>query len=123
MTDFGFGTLTFQVKDLLSDLESRNVGTTPIAVIYSLYLIKSGEFPKRQQGVSILTTLYFLSELKILILCSFNHFILQISVHIVEIIAVTGHAHQQIAVIFGASLRCQQSGCVNHIKLNVVTSQ
>jgi len=64
-----------------------------------------------------------LSELKCFILCPFNHFVLQVGVHIVEIVAVTGHSHQQITVIFGASLRCQQSCSVNHIKLNVVTSE
>jgi hypothetical protein len=43
MADFGFGTLTFQVKDLLSDLESP----TPFTLISLLYLLlKMGEFLK-----------------------------------------------------------------------------
>ena len=57
------------------------------------------------------------------IFSSFNHFLLKVGVHIVEIVAVTCHPHYKIFVIRRAGLCCKQGSCINNIELNVMTTQ
>ncbi len=58
-----------------------------------------------------------------IIFSTLNDLLLQVGVHIVEIIAVSGHAHQQILVVFRA-LPSRQKGCgVDNIKLDMVTAE
>ena len=58
----------------------------------------------RHQG----TNLVDFCRLKRFVFCPFYDLLLQIGIHVVEIIAITGHPDKQIFVIFGAGLRRKQ---------------
>src|SRR5665648_841571 len=60
---------------------------------------------------------------KPIIFCPLNHFLLQIGVHIVEIIAVTSHPNHQVFIIRRTCLRCKQCGCIDNVELNMVASK
>ena len=59
--------------------------------------------------------------LETLLLGTRDHVSLQVSIHVVEIITVTSHSHQQVAILLRTTLRGMQSLCIHQIELDVMT--
>ena len=58
-----------------------------------------------------------------LVLCARDDFVLQGARQVTEVIAVTGNAHNQIAVFLRICLRGSQGGRGDYIELNVMSVQ
>jgi len=56
------------------------------------------------------------------VLSAFNYFLLQVLVHVIEIVAVACHPYQKIFVIFRSFLRCEQGSGVDNVELNMVSA-
>src|SRR5210317_202366 len=61
--------------------------------------------------------------LKRLVLSPFDDFLLQVSIHIVEVVAVARHAHQQILVVFGGFLSRFQCRGIDDVELDVMATE
>ena len=66
---------------------------------------------------------YHLRFLKRFVFSSVNHLLLQVFIHMIEVIAVTGHAHQQVFVILGTGLCGEQSSSIHNVELDMVSAQ
>ena len=68
-----------------------------------------------------LLTLHY--ALALIVFCAGNDFVLQLFRHIIEIVRITRHAHQQVTVIVRMLLGIQQRLCIHDVELYVVTAE
>ena len=61
-----------------------------------------------------------MSKIRNLIPC--DDLILQLRSHVVEIVGITSHTHQQVTVVFGMALRIEQGGGIDNIKLDMMAT-
>ena len=70
-----------------------------------------------------MTDLILGKALKGLVFCSGNNFFLQSRGKITEVIAVAGHAHNQVAVLLRVLPGGPQGVGINHVELDMMTIQ
>ena len=74
----------------------------------------------RLMSKTLIVTTYMILE--VVVLCPCDNLILQLFGHIVEIIRVAGHAHQQITVVLRVFLGVEQRLGIYDIKLDMMTA-
>lgn len=63
------------------------------------------------------------NALKTFVFCTLNHFLLQVTIHIIEIVAVPSHSYQQVLVIVGTLLGGIEGCRINDIKLDMMATE